>query len=176
LQRQKPELVISAGFAGGLQPILEVGDAVADFQGLAPFSGMTPPAGLRIGKMETAKEAIETVEAKERLGKETGALAVEMETGIIVGVCREFSVPVIAVRSISDTVRDALPVPLEHWFDVKKQRPRVAGLLGYLITHPGKIAPFARFVGGLSKARKGLASALGEVIGAWTHVRSRAGN
>jgi hypothetical protein len=70
----------------------------------------------------------------------------------------------VAVRAISDAVDFALPVPLEEWFDLAKQRPRVSRLLWFLARHPRRIAPFAGFVRGLPKARRALAEALVAVI------------
>lgn len=164
LQAQRPRLAISAGFAGGLHPELQVGDVVVDLRAAADATQFQPTSRWRLGKMKTVAQALESAAEKAELGRRTGALAVEMETGIIAEVCSRFGAPLIAVRSISDTVTDALPVPLEHWFDLERQRPRIGGLLWYLALHPGRVGPFIRFVGGLGAARAGLAAALCAVI------------
>jgi len=51
-------------------------------------------------------------------------------------------------------------VPFADWFDIQRQRPGVFRLLKYLASHPGRIAPFARFVRGLAPARATLAEFL----------------
>jgi hypothetical protein len=87
-----------------------------------------------------------------------------MESAAGARVCAEAGVPFVAVRAISDPVDFALPVPLEEWFDLGMQKPRVARLLWFLARYPTRIAPFAGFVRGLPKARRALAEALEAVI------------
>jgi hypothetical protein len=64
------------------------------------------------------------------------------------------------VRAISDGASDPLPVPLPAWYDLQAQRPRPAVLVGYLLTHPGAILPFIRFLRGLPAAQRALAEFL----------------
>ena len=164
LGAHRPRLAISAGFAGGLQADLRVGDVVVDLREAADATRFQPAPRCRLGKMATVPRALETAAEKAELGRASGALAVEMETGIIAEVCRGFETPLIAVRSISDTVSQTLPVPLEFWFDLERQQPRIAGLLWYLALHPSRIRPFAHFVAGLGAARAALAETLCRVI------------
>jgi crotonobetainyl-CoA:carnitine CoA-transferase CaiB-like acyl-CoA transferase len=106
----------------------------------------------------------ESVAEKRRLGQETRALAVDMETAVVAEVFEPAGIPVIGVRAISDRMEDAVPVPMDSWFDLDRQRPRVLALLGFLARYPGRIAPFARFVRGLVPARAALARTLTDLI------------
>jgi adenosylhomocysteine nucleosidase len=88
------------------------------------------------------------------LAQSTGALGVDMETATVAAACEKTGVPLLSVRAISDSALEPLPVPFAHWFDLEAQRPRVFALLKYLATHPTQIAPFSRFVRGLTPARQ----------------------
>jgi adenosylhomocysteine nucleosidase len=101
-----------------------------------------------------------TAAAKSSLAAGTGALAVDMETGWIAAVCAEAGVPMLSLRAISDAAGQDFPVPPHFLFDAVRQRPRYLALPAWLLAHPGRIAPFVRFVRGLGPARARLARAL----------------
>jgi adenosylhomocysteine nucleosidase len=162
LAGQKPRLLICAGFAGGLAPQLRIGDLVvaenlstpevlAQVRAVAPTT--TPCV---FGSIISRTLPVEFIADKAALHRETGAFAVDMESEAVAAACRAAGVPLLVVRTISDPADAALPVPFADWFDIGSQRPRVAGLLKYLATRPGKILPFARFVRGLAPARQAL--------------------
>jgi adenosylhomocysteine nucleosidase len=142
-------MVFAAGFAGGLDPKLGLGDVV--MEELA--DGKTP-------RIVSRPLPVEAPEDKARLRAETGAEAVDMETETVRAACRGAGVPVLAIRAISDPAMAALPVPFAVWFDLQGQRARPMALVGYLLRHPRTIAPFARFVRGLG----GVAQALGFAV------------
>jgi adenosylhomocysteine nucleosidase len=156
----QPKLLISSGFAGALSPDLRVGSVVFDARDTA-HSGLDElVAECVAGKIHTAERAIESPADKAALARETGALAVDMETASIASVCAETGIPVVGIRGVSDAATDPLPVPMPHWFDLERQRPRPVGLVCYLAKNPGSIGPFARFVGGLSCARSAMTGAV----------------
>lgn len=154
-----PEMVISAGFAGALSPALRVGSLVCDLRGHQLQLG-PDEAPWHLGKIHTAGQTIEGPLDKARLFSETGALAVDMETGAIAAACLATGARVIALRAISDAAEEGLLMPMDVWFDLSRQRPRILGLLAHLATHPGKIRPFTRFVRALAAPRAALAHAL----------------
>jgi len=162
LEEVRPSLVICAGYAGGLQEDLGIGDVVVDWRNHAPPAdqGISVAAAI----VTTSETVAETASAKRRLRESSGAAAVDMETGVLSEILEPAGVPVVAVRSISDRAADDLPVPMEHWFDLDRQCPRPAALVAYLLKHPRMILPFARFVRGLGPARKNLADALCRLI------------
>ena len=112
----RPHWIISAGFAGGLQPQLRPGDIlmaneIVDVSGtrlsidfkISPESLGTTP-GLHVGRLLTVDAIVRTFEAKQRLGAEHQALAVDMETSAVASVCRDERIRFLSVRVISDAV------------------------------------------------------------------------
>ena len=160
LAEGNPRLVVCAGFAGGLEPRLRIGALVVAENFTSPGLLARASGGAVVGALVTRAVPVETPAAKAALARESGALAVDMETASVAEACRAAAVPLLAVRVISDAVDTALPVPFEEWFDLVRQKPRRWGLVKYLARHPGKIRPFARFVRGLTPARRALADFL----------------
>ena len=146
LTHEKPRRVISAGFAGGLDPALRAGETLtADFPTTLIFSKAIP--------LETPAEKIAAF-------RETGARIVDMETDIIGAACAGAGVPLTAVRAVSDTAGEWLPVPFAVWFDTARQRARPLALVAHLLRHPSHIAPFTRFVLRLPRVAEALAQAI----------------
>jgi hypothetical protein len=111
----------------------------------------------------------ESVAAKAALFSETNAQAVDMETASIADACTRASLPLIAVRAISDTAHTPLPVPFSVWFDMARQRARPLALLWHLTLNPSRIAPFIRFVRSLPSVSSALALAVEGAIRALEH-------
>ena len=136
IQRFSPSSILSLGFAGGLAQGQRAGDLVVartlipmcslpngdlercDFESLISHPALSEKAeqvlsglGLRheSGTCVTASRVVPQPEAKERLGVDTGALAMDMESYWAGMACREFGVPFLAVRSIVDEVGRTLP-------------------------------------------------------------------
>jgi adenosylhomocysteine nucleosidase len=171
LSGDRPRVVISSGFAGGLDPQLKVSDLLLATNFSAPglvalcrtFTGdRRVPV---FGWLTSQATAVESVADKAALADETGAHAVDMETEPIAAACSAAGVPLLSVRAISDAASQPLPVPFEHWFDLARQRPRPVALVSYLARHPSRIAPFARFVRGLPSARLALTGYLVDLLG-----------
>jgi adenosylhomocysteine nucleosidase len=160
LEDVKPALVICAGYGGALVPTMRLGEIVLDARG----SNLARSFNARPGNIFSAANVAESVEEKRSLGQQTGALAVDMETAVVAEIFEHAGIPVIGIRAISDRMEDAVPVPMEYWFDLDRQRPRVLALLGFLARHPMRIAPFARFVRGLAPARASLAKTLTAMV------------
>jgi adenosylhomocysteine nucleosidase len=158
LERFQPKLLISSGFAGGLSDELEVGDVVFDPR--ATQLAMARAARLFVGRIATSARALESPANKAAFRKETGAVAVDMESSAIAEACGGTATPFVCMRGVSDAAADPLPVPMAHWFDLDGQRPRPLGLLRFLAAHPGRIIRFARFLSGLPKARKAMTAAI----------------
>src|SRR5450432_3516364 len=109
LATHSPKLVLTCGFAGGLNPDLKLGDVVfetSDETLRAKFFG----AGAKSLKIFSADRIATTVAEKKKLRAETGADAVEMESAAIHAVCRERGIPCATVRVISDTAGEDLPL------------------------------------------------------------------
>ena len=114
----QPRWILSAGFSGALVPELKTGDIVvasstldADGNELKIDLKMpaNPSQGLHVGRLLTIPEVAKSPEDKQRLGRETGAIAVDMESAAVAAVCRERKVRFMAVRVISDAMNETLP-------------------------------------------------------------------
>ncbi|MEP6670446.1 MAG: hypothetical protein ABJF10_14900 [Chthoniobacter sp.] len=162
LATEKPRLLICAGFAGGLDPRLAIGDLVVAENFSTPEvlararAGAVGQPRCRFGSIISGELAVESVAGKAALFRETSALAVDMESETVAVACRAAAVPLLVVRTISDPAGTPLPVPFADWFDKSSQQPRVFGLLKYLALHPSRIVPFTHFVRGLGPARRTL--------------------
>lgn len=160
-RRFQPSVVISSGFAGALAKELRVGDVVFDAREHARFSGLDALVPRCFaGKLVSRSQAAETLADKAALHRETGAMAVDMETAAIASACDRAKVPLVSIRGISDAAGEPLPVPMAHWFDMELQRPRPWSLLRFLARNPGKLGGFVKFVRGLPRAREAMTHAL----------------
>ena len=157
---QRPRLLVSTGFAGGLDPQLVTGDLLVAENFSAPELLAQSRALLAgaprafFGGLTSQSQPAESIASKTALAATTGAFAVDMETASVAAACAAADVPLLAVRAISDAAGEPLPVPFAEWFDLAAQRPRPFALVKYLALHPAQVAPFIRFVRGLTPARQ----------------------
>jgi adenosylhomocysteine nucleosidase len=112
-QRKLPAHVISAGFAGGLDPTLQVGAIVYSSQD-RDIAKVLQNQGARGGNFLSAETVAITAGQKKQLRLKSGADAVEMESHTIAEVCREANVPCTIIRVISDSVHENLPVDFNN--------------------------------------------------------------
>jgi len=133
----RPRLVITAGFAGGLNPELKTGTALFEAD---------EGAGLRAAE-------------KQVLWQLTGADAVEMESSVIRTICWEHKIPSATIRVISDAAAEDLPLDFNELM-TRRHRINYAKLAGTLLRRPGKIPQLLRF----QKQTVFAAQRLGEVL------------
>jgi nucleoside phosphorylase len=157
--RERFWLVIGAGFAGGLDPKLALGDTVLE---------ELPSGDAR--RIVSTPLPVETVAAKRSLRAETGAAAVDMETDTLAGACANFATPFLAIRAISDPAHAELPVPFSAWFDLARQRARPIALLAYLARNSRKLPGFVSFVRGIPRISAALALAVEGRIRGFEHI------
>ena len=164
LQREQPELLISGGFAGGLDPELRVAELVADSRRSCPALLARIHESVRRGEFLSVSSPLETVAAKSVAFRDTGALAVDMETEAIARACSAAGVPALFIRAISDAAADEIPLPFEASYDLRLQRPRPLGVCLALLRRPAKLPRFVRFLRDLKTARATLTRAVWEVL------------
>jgi adenosylhomocysteine nucleosidase len=106
---------------------------------------------------------IATAAEKERLRRETGADAVEMESQIIREICRERGLPCAAVRVISDAAQEDLPIDFNAVArpDYSISYLKLAGALG---RSPKKLAALLIFHRRLKQSAAMLAGFLGRFL------------
>jgi crotonobetainyl-CoA:carnitine CoA-transferase CaiB-like acyl-CoA transferase len=121
-------------------------------------------ASIYLAPIVTAPNIVESQAEREKLAKETGAAAVDMETEFIAKACAARGVPMISLRAISDTVAEPFPAPAKVLFDVEKQRTPAARLAFYLVTHPWAISRLKNFAARIADARKALTDAVVGVL------------
>jgi adenosylhomocysteine nucleosidase len=118
-----PDLVLTCGFAGGLNRDLKLGEIVfelSESQLPTPNSQLRTQlfaAGAKPAKFFCADRIAITVAEKKKLRAETGADAVEMESAAIHAICREHGIPCATVRVISDTAGEDLPLDFNALFN-----------------------------------------------------------
>jgi adenosylhomocysteine nucleosidase len=168
-RRERFEALISAGFAGALEPELRVGHLlVAENYSSAKLlnaAGLDlTNEGIFLGKLATVPRMIESTAQRETLNKRTGAAAVDMETETIAELCQAHDVPMLSVRAISDTSLEPFPAPANVLFDLAKQRTDFVRLGSYLLTHPSALARLNAFRQRVGIARKVLTDVLVEIL------------
>src|SRR5438552_2433715 len=161
LAEQSPKLVLTCGFAGGLNPDLTTGTVVfsVDEERVGTVNPAPPPpgegsrlsdargqfpswegsgVGLEAQKFVTkpdrlasvllatgahparfhcVERVVTTATEKRALRQQTGADAVEMESGVIRLLCLEREIPSATVRVISDAAREELPLDFNLLMD-----------------------------------------------------------
>jgi adenosylhomocysteine nucleosidase len=131
-------------------------------------SAMIPMTGLRRttlaprfhqGRLLTAPRVVVAAADKRRLGEKTGALAVDMESAAVARRAAAAGVPMMALRAITDSVDESLPVDLELCFDSHGQF-HPARLIGLLARRPSAMGGLARLGWHSAQAGRALASFL----------------
>lgn len=168
LSRVTPELVISAGFAGGLTPDTRVGDLVIGRNYTDPLllDRLSGLAGWRLGDLYTAEAIVEAGSEKLRLGASTGAIVADLETAHLAGICLRRGIPLVSVRCISDAATDDMPVPADVLMNPLTGRPEPLALFRHLVSKPACVPAFSTLLRNAKTAQATLAKGLEQVASA----------
>ncbi|HEV3244442.1 MAG TPA: hypothetical protein VGZ31_08525 [Chthoniobacterales bacterium] len=169
LHKVRPRLVISSGFAGAVAEDLQVGDLIlaenfSDRQLLSAAEQILRDRSPRVAKLFTSTSIVDSVAERNEIARASGAAAVDMETGAIVGICNAHGVPLLSLRALSDTPKEPLPAPPNVLFDIERQRTDPRKLFGHIIAGPTAIIRLLQFSRQIREARAVLTDALVELI------------
>ena len=158
-----PGRVLTCGFAGGLNPGLRSGTVVFDADPGLPLASRLEAAGAVEARFLCTERVAVTVGEKSALRASSGADAVEMESGVIRGICRERGIPAATIRVISDEAGEDLPVDFNALMrpDGRLDFPR---LILTLLGSPGRISGMIRLGRTTSHAARALAKVLAEAL------------
>jgi adenosylhomocysteine nucleosidase len=167
LENQEFDFLISAGFAGSLNHELQVNDLLLakNFLTLDSKQVQSSLSNVSIypANMLTVRALIDSSEERQRLARDSGASAVDMETEFIAGACSSRGIPLLAVRVITDTPTEPFPAPPGVLFDIRQQRTHIGALVKFLIANPKRIPTLIQFAQRIARARKILTNALVEI-------------
>lgn len=174
----RPNAIVSAGCAGALSPDVGVGDLVVGaevctaggsahhsspewvnrYREAAIAAGVTA----RLGRLLTSPVVIATAEDKQRAGRETESLAVEMEGAVVAEWARESGVEFVAARAILDSVSMTLP-------DMTRLvgpggRPRLGRLLLTILRHPPILSSFMALRAAMQQCQASLLAVHAELL------------
>jgi len=165
IARVQPERVITAGFAGGLNPKLQCGDVVYEQDFDAGFARELEDAGAVPARFHCHRRVAITAEEKRDLWRETEADAVEMESSVIRTICREFKIPSATVRVISDDARQDLPLDFNALM-TSDDRINYLKLIWAVFSHPDRIPKLIQFQHQTLDAARKLGGVLEDLLGA----------
>ncbi len=159
----RPDLIISAGFGGGLQSVVRGGDIVIGTEvldlcaddgkdvrwrsshRLSRHDELTEANGefrIHRGKILTADEMVLRSKHKKRYGQATGALTVDMETSAVAAVCAARHTDLLALRCITDNDHENLPREFNDFFIVGQLQP--SRIISACTRRPRLVADLAR--------------------------------
>ena len=147
----RPRRIVSAGFAGGLDPRVQRQDLVVanslcsalggevtlDPAALLPWLEEVPH--LHRGRLLTMDRVVRLREEKQQLGRRHDALAVDMEAFAVAEVCQERHVELLAIRAISDAVDDELPPDIGKLLAQQSFAGQLGAAVGSIFRRPATV-------------------------------------
>lgn len=174
LRVETPELLIASGFCGGTTDDLHPGDLlIADNASDLSKKALAILPGAVLGKIHSADRIVDPAVDRYQIGREHGAIAIDMETETIARLCAERSIPMLALRMISDSPAAPFPAPPNVLFNIEAQRTKFTALLAYLARAPASAVRLAQFSQQITHAKTKLADALCAVICGVCHPEPR---
>jgi adenosylhomocysteine nucleosidase len=144
--------LISFGIAGGLAPQLCAGDVIVSGEVVGPdrswranaafqaeISNLARRIGAAEGPVLGARELLATESDKARAWRETGALAVDMESAVVARAAEAAGIPFLVLRTIADPATRALP-PAALIHLTQAGTPALTRVLGEVLRQPRQIA------------------------------------
>ncbi len=166
LEANRPDLLVSAGFAGALRPDLAIGDLVIgqNYSDPAILAGLNLSSRWRFGDLTTVPAILEKETEKRAVAEQTGAMIADMETAHLAELCQARNIPLLSVRAISDTLTYEMPVPSAVLLNPKTGRPESLQLFRHLIANPLAVTGFNSLVKNARAAQVALGVGLEEIL------------
>jgi adenosylhomocysteine nucleosidase len=158
LLEQGARALVSWGTAGGLDPALRPGNMLLPVRIIGSGHDAYSPdrhwrmaletclqhhTTVRSGTLVCQSHAIASVADKARLGRETGAVACDMESAAVGAAAQRAGVPLLVARAVADSADSALNKLALQALDAGGEL-RLAALLGGLCRWPGELAGLLR--------------------------------
>jgi adenosylhomocysteine nucleosidase len=159
----RPSMVLTCGFAGGLNPVLKSNEVVFNADPGSELYDRLKKAGATPVSFFCARRVAITAEEKQRLWRGTGLDAVEMESESIRDYCRERDIPCATVRVISDTALEDLPLDFNTLLSPAK-KINYRKLTWALVRAPFKLAELLAFQQKTVDAAKALGQFLARFV------------
>jgi adenosylhomocysteine nucleosidase len=165
LEAERPDFLISSGFAGGLREDLQVGDLIlaknfSDQQLLAKAQQILTGCKVQAVKIFTSTTIINSIADRNEIARANDAVAVDMETAVIATACATHGVPMLSLRVVTDSLEEPFPAPPTVLFNIEQQRTDLGKLITHLLRHPVAIWRLLRFTRRIAGARAILANAI----------------
>ncbi len=154
-----PELVLTCGFAGGLNPALGSGTVIFSAKTNDALAQRLASKKIRAGRFHELDRVATTAAEKQALFEQTGADAVEMESGCISAICAAKGFPCAIVRVILDSAEEDLPLDFNQLMN-RNQEMDYWRLALALARSPGNVGRLLRLQKQSKLAAENLAQAL----------------
>ncbi len=183
IQAAAPDVIVSFGVAGGVEQELRVTDLVIlqsvvllDRNALVRPLPLAVLAAETLGLVRSAAEGhgartfegtAVTTSGSQGIPTDGPALphpVLEMETHGIAVVARDAGVPLIALRTLSDSVEEPIPFNLADFTD-SRYNLQLGRILAHAIRHPGVIPRLARLQRNTARAAQVAAFAVYALLG-----------
>jgi hopanoid-associated phosphorylase len=153
------EALLSFGIAGALAPDLDCGDLViadgvrstngndyachAAWRAALSVELARSALPHRQGAVLASARALMLANDKQKAYRDSGCLAVDMESGAVAAVAADAGLPFLAVRAIADRAQDSLPTLVENAVRPDGM-PAIGRALAGMIRRPGEIPAVLR--------------------------------
>lgn len=158
IAENRPDRVITSGFAGGVNPELPSGMLVYSDKSTLPFPS---PGATRVrpARFHCVERIAVTAMEKQQIRAATGAEVIEMESGVIERTCLEFGIPCLTLRVILDAAGEDLPLNFNALLNEQDAVDPVK-LAMALVRNPGRVPALIQF----QKRVKSCAETLGRTL------------
>lgn len=180
----RPDLLVLAGFCGGIAPELRAGDVVVakgiiivGAGGFEEVPVLLSPAGMNF----VARQAVEgrrvvggTFASTSVITSKRGLAVmlpdsfpnpvVEMESGAVAIIAAENNIPLLAIRAVSDCAAEELGFSLDEFCDPDMRRIRIGKVLLTVLRKPCIIPQLLRLSRSSRRAAESLTAALSRLF------------